>query len=91
MAPPAGLAALPLLVVVIINLLMSLVVLPRIDASYLAEERWSATSLYAVGGVWAVVTALAAAIVTVVAVNWSRLPRCGQLWMPARTPLSCRR
>jgi H+/gluconate symporter-like permease len=73
-APPAGLAALPLLVVVIINLLMSLVVLPRIDASYLAEERWSATSLYAVGGVWAVVTALAAAIVTVVAVNWSRLP-----------------
>jgi H+/gluconate symporter-like permease len=61
-APPAGLAALPLLVVVIINLLMSLVVLPRIDASYLAEERWSATSLYAVGGVWAVVTALAAAI-----------------------------
>src|SRR5271155_1864947 len=73
-APPVGFAALPLMIVVIVNLVMSLVVLPRIDASYLAEERWGATSLHAVGGVWAVVTALAAAIVTVVAVNWSRLP-----------------
>jgi hypothetical protein len=45
-----------------------------VDASFLSEERWGATSLHAVGGVWAVVTALAAAILTVVAVNWARLP-----------------
>ena len=68
------LAALPLLVVVSVNVLMSLLVLPRLDVSFLAEERWGATSLSAVGGVWAVVTALAAAIVTVVAVNLRRLP-----------------
>ena len=68
------LAALPLLVVVSVNVLMSLLVLPRLDVSFLAEERWGATSLSAVGGVWAVVTALAAAIVTVVAVNRRRLP-----------------
>jgi H+/gluconate symporter-like permease len=61
-------------VVVTVNVLMSLLVLPRLDVSFLAEERWGATSLSAVGGVWAVVTALAAAIVTVVAVNRRRLP-----------------
>ncbi len=72
--PPIGLAALPLLVVVSVNVLMTLVVLPRLDVSFLAEERFGATSLAAVGGVWSVVTALLAAILTVTAVNWRRLP-----------------
>jgi H+/gluconate symporter-like permease len=73
-APPLGLAVLPLVVVVLVNLAMSFLVLPRLDTSFLAEERWGGTSIQAVGGVWAVVTALAAAIVTVIAVNRSRLP-----------------
>jgi H+/gluconate symporter-like permease len=73
-APPVGLAVFPLVVVVGVNLAMSLVVLPRLDVSYLAQERWGETSLSAVGGVWAVVTALAAAILTVVIVNRTRLP-----------------
>ena len=73
-APPIILAALPLLVVVSVNVLMSLVILPRLDVSFLAEERFGATSLSAVGGVWTVVTALAAAIIAVIAVNWRRLP-----------------
>jgi H+/gluconate symporter-like permease len=72
-APPIGLAALPLLVVISVNVLMTLVVLPSLNVSFLAEERFGATSLSAVGGVWSVVTALLAAIVTVVAVNWRRL------------------
>jgi H+/gluconate symporter-like permease len=72
--PPIALAALPLIVVVGVNLVMSIFVLPRLDVSYLAEERWGATSLAAVGGVWSVVVALAAAIVTLVAVNFQRLP-----------------
>ena len=72
--PPIALAALPLVVVVGVNLAMSIFVLPRLDVSYLAEERWGATSLAAVGGVWSVVVALAAAIVTLVAVNIQRLP-----------------
>jgi H+/gluconate symporter-like permease len=53
---------------------MSLVILPHLDVSFLAEERFGATSLSAVAGVWAVVTALAAAIVAVIAVNHRRLP-----------------
>lgn len=73
-APSISLAVLPLAVVVGVNLLMSLFVLPRLDASYLADEAWGSTSLSAVGGVWAVVTALAAAIIILIAVNYRRLP-----------------
>jgi len=53
---------------------MSLFVLPRLDTSFLAEERWGATSLSAVGGVWAVVVALGAAICTLVALSYRHLP-----------------
>jgi len=72
-APPIGVAALPLILVVVVNLLMSLIVLPRLDHSFLAEERWGSTSISAVAGVWSVVVALAAAILTVILVNRSRL------------------
>ena len=72
--PSIALAFLPLGIVVGINLLMSLFLLPRLDASYLADPAWGSTSLSAVGGVWAVVTALAAAIVAVIAINYRRLP-----------------
>jgi H+/gluconate symporter-like permease len=71
--PPVAVAFAPLLVVVLVNLLMSLVVLPRLDLAFLAEPRFGSTSLSAVGGVWSVVVALAAAIVTVIALNRRRL------------------
>ncbi len=67
-------AGLPLIVVVAVNLAMSLFLLPRLDVSYLAEERFGVTSLGAVAGVWSVVVALAAAIAAVIALNWRRLP-----------------
>ncbi|MEP9368023.1 GntP family permease [Xanthobacter sp. VNH20] len=67
-------AATPLVVVVLVNLLMSMVVLPRLDVSFLAEERWGSTTLSAVGGVWAVATALTAAILVLLAFNFRRLP-----------------
>jgi len=73
-SPPIFLAALPLLVVVGVNFLMSIVVLPRLDTSFLAEERWGGTSLTGVGGVWAVVTALAVAIAILIFTNLERLP-----------------
>jgi hypothetical protein len=65
---------LPLFVVIGVNLLMSMFVLPRLDFSFLAEERWGSTSLSAVAGVWAVVVALATAILTLVLANLPRLP-----------------
>lgn len=73
-AVPVFNAILPLIVVVAVNLLMSLVVLPRLDFSFLAEQRWGNTSLAAVAGVWSVVVALGGAIVTVILCNWTRLP-----------------
>src|SRR5215469_2175306 len=67
-------AALPLFVVIAVNFLMSFLILPRLDASFLSGERWGNTSLAAVGGVWAVIVALAAAIAVLVLLNRRRLP-----------------
>ncbi|QOG22688.1 MULTISPECIES: GntP family permease [Bradyrhizobium] len=75
---PVASAILPLVVVVVVNLVMSLVVLPRLDVSYLAEQRFGGTSLAAVAGVWSVAVALAAAIATTIALNWARLPALRQ-------------
>jgi H+/gluconate symporter-like permease len=71
-------ALVPLIVVVAVNLAMSLVVLPRLDVGYLAEPRFGPTSLAAVAGVWSVVVALSAAIITAIALNWARLPALRQ-------------
>ncbi|MBN9289718.1 MAG: GntP family permease, partial [Hyphomicrobium denitrificans] len=61
--PPVALAALPLATVVIVNFLMAMLILPRLDFSFLAEDKWGSTSLSAVAGVWSVVVALATATV----------------------------
>jgi H+/gluconate symporter-like permease len=73
-AVPVLNAMLPLIVVVAVNLVVSLLVLPRLDLSFLAEQRWGNTSLSAVAGIWSVVCALAAAIAAVILCNWTRLP-----------------
>jgi H+/gluconate symporter-like permease len=72
--PPVAVALLPLVVVICTNFLMSLVVLPRLDFSFLAEEVWGGTTIGAVGGVWSVVVALAAATLSVIVLNYRRLP-----------------
>ena len=69
-----ALAALPLVVVVGVNLLLTWLILPRLHAGYLAEERWGATSLSAVGGVWSVIVALAAAILVLLLTSGGRIP-----------------
>jgi H+/gluconate symporter-like permease len=72
--PPMILAALPLLVVIGVNLAMSLFILPVLDTNFLAEPRWGPTSLSAVAGVWSVVTALAFGIAAVLTINRRRIP-----------------
>ncbi len=71
--PGIVVAMLPLAVVMVVNLVMSLIVLPRMDTSFLAEAQWGETTLASVGGVWSVIVALAAAIVVLYVVNRSRL------------------
>jgi H+/gluconate symporter-like permease len=73
-APGVLIATLPLLVVVVVNLVVSMVVLPRLDLGFLGEERWGETPVSSVSGVWSVIVALALAIVTLVLVNRQRLP-----------------
>ncbi len=72
--PAAFIALLPLAVVIVVNLLMSFVVLPRVDADYLGLPEWGATTLQAVSGVWSVIVALTAAILCLIALNFRRLP-----------------
>jgi H+/gluconate symporter-like permease len=71
--PPILLAALPLAVVIAVNFLMSIVVLPRLDTSYHADEAFGAISLKAGGSVWAVVVALITAILALVLTHRRRL------------------
>ncbi|WP_331375779.1 GntP family permease [Sinorhizobium chiapasense] len=72
--PPIMVAVLPLAVVVLVNLSMTLLILPALDLGFLSDDRWGGISSSAVSGVWAVVTALAAAVATVVVLNFRRLP-----------------
>ncbi len=76
--PSVVTAALPLVAVVIANFVMSFVVLPQLDTEFLAEPRWGATSLSAVGGVWSVAAALAVAISILLLLNGRRLPSIRQ-------------
>lgn len=74
MPPPISNAVLPLVVVIAVNLAMSLFILPALDTRYLADPRFGDVSIRDLGGVWAVITALACAIVAVLAVSHGRLP-----------------
>ena len=76
--------------VIVVNLVMSFVVLPALDTCFLAEARWGATSLAAVGGVWAVIMALACAIVACSRSISAGCRPCARPWTPAPTPRCCR-
>jgi H+/gluconate symporter-like permease len=74
-APPSIAAAgAPIVVVILVNLVLSLILLPRLDLSFLAKPEWGGTSPSAVTGVWSVMTALTCAILTVLALNLRRIP-----------------
>jgi H+/gluconate symporter-like permease len=72
--PPFLIAVLPLITVVLVNLIVSQVVLPRMDTDFLGLPEWGGTTLAAVGGVWSVAVALLAATLVLVALNWTRFP-----------------
>lgn len=73
--PSIALAALPLVLVIVVNLLMSFVILPRLDFSFLAEPRWGGVTVAGVSGVWSVAVALIVAILATIAINRRRLPK----------------
>lgn len=71
--PPVWKAVLPLLLVIVTNIAMSLIILPRVDAAYLDLPEWGSTSLAGVGGVWSVIVALLAGIGTLLLLSRDRL------------------
>jgi H+/gluconate symporter-like permease len=68
--PPFFIAVLPLIVVITVNFLMALVVLPRVDFS--VAEQMLGINITSTIGVWAVLIALAAAIVALIVCNFKR-------------------
>lgn len=73
--PPFWLAALPLGVVILVNLVMSFAVLPAMDTAFLAEPLWGGTTLASVAGIWSVSVALLAGILVLLLGNAARLPK----------------
>jgi H+/gluconate symporter-like permease len=69
--PGIATAIAPLVVMVAVNLLMSFVVLPRIDVALMASE--DAQAMSSVSGLWSVLVALACAIAVLLAMNRGRL------------------
>jgi H+/gluconate symporter-like permease len=72
-APSTLMAVLPLLVVIAVNFIMSMVILPRVDTSFLANAQWGGISLSSVSGVWSVIVALLSAITVLIIGNRKRL------------------
>jgi H+/gluconate symporter-like permease len=74
-APSLASAIAPIVLVIVLNYLLASWLLPRLDTAYLSEARFGATRIETLRGIWAVITALAAAIVLLVVLQRSRLPR----------------
>ena len=71
--PGVLVATLPLIIVVLVNLTMSMLVIPRLDTSFLAEPQWGGITIASVSGIWSVIVALIVAILVLVALNRQRL------------------
>ncbi len=71
--PPVAIAALPVVLVVVLNYVFVTFVIPAMDVEYLAAPPYGPTTLQSVQGVWAIISALTITIVVTVALAWSRL------------------
>lgn len=70
--PGFALAIAPVVLVIALNAVFTYLVFPHMDASYLSEDKYGATSLKSVAGIWAIIAALLSSIVLVIAANWKR-------------------
>ncbi len=70
--PSIFLALLPIILVIGLNALFTYQIFPNIDASYLADKKYGATSLKSVAGLWSIIVALVIAIVFIIVAHWKR-------------------
>jgi H+/gluconate symporter-like permease len=71
--PSFAVAIAPIVLVIALNALLTYVVIPSMDTGYLAQDRYGATSLGAVRGIWAIIGALLIAVMVLVLLNLRRL------------------
>lgn len=73
-APPSLiLAALPLVLVIVLNLLFTFFVIPAMDTAYLAQSFYGATDIDALRGIWSIIAALTLSSIALVVLNLGRL------------------
>ena len=56
--PPFAVALAPIVIVLVVNLVMTWLILPRLDMSFLDEPQWAGLSRGAKSGLWSVLMAL---------------------------------
>lgn len=71
--PSLAIAFTPILVVIVANLVLTKLILPQFDASYLATDQFGNTSLNSVIGLWSIICALVIACLTIIFCNWKRI------------------
>ena len=71
--PSFATAMLPVVLVIAANYAFSAWLIPALDTGYLAQARYGATHIGALGGLWAIIGALCLAIVVLVLVHRQRL------------------
>jgi len=71
--PSLALAALPLGLVIILNLCFTFLIIPALDTAYLARPEYGATDVGALRGVWSIIAALTLSSVALVGLNLGRL------------------
>jgi len=71
--PSLAVAALPLGLVIVLNLSFTFVIIPALDTAYLARPDYGATDVDSLRGVWSIIAALTLSSVALVVLNLGRL------------------
>ena len=70
--PSFSLSVAPVIIVVLVNFIFVQFAIPRMDTAYLQQPIFGPTTVDAVRGVWAIITALLVAILFILVANWTR-------------------
>ena len=70
--PSIWVALIPIILVILINFLCTKWLLPSLDSSYLATEKFGNMPLSKVLGIWSIVIALVVSCLALITLNWQR-------------------
>ncbi len=70
--PPLMVALMPIVMVVLANFVLQKAMIPSWDTSYLAADKFGNMDVSKLKSIWSMIMALILAIITVVALNWSK-------------------